>query len=673
MSSEVPFGPAGEVVFNRTYARPTVDGRETWYETCNRVAIGNLELVHGDCDNWEPTIWEEYRSLVRYMEKFAILPAGRHLWASGVTTMLFNCWVSHWDGPRLSDHFRFTSDRLFEGGGVGTNYSSKYLEKFGAPRRKIKVRISCDARHQDWDELAPYADTKLNDGLKVEDTREGWSRALTQLIDYAYSPETDRSLSTITFNLSGIRPSGSPLVSSGGTASGPAPLAVMLKKAAEVLNSCFANGYVSPLDAMLIDHAIAEAVVAGGTRRSARMSIVRWDDPCIFDFINCKQKTDSHWTTNISVEIDDEFLRMLGREGRGTRRGQLAEDVHRVACKAMLENGEPGYWNSSLSQLGETGTIVCTNPCGEIALEASEPCNLGHVNMDFFHDQPEDDLFEAHRLVTRFLMRATFGDVKDEGSRKILDRNRRIGVGHLGVQGYWAKNGVPYSEIPFYAPVMLKDLYREVRFEARRYAFELRIPEPVKVTDVAPTGSVAKLPGATEGIGALHSKWFEQRIRFSMRNPQEADTVLEAMEAGLRVETDQYDASGQTAIVVYPTENILVRQVRELGIDESVVQSADELTLRDMLGVQACYQQHWADNAVSYTCNISEGSVSQQELEEILSEFLPVLKGTTIMVDASRPQAPYTRITKEEFEAATTKSTADGINENCASGACPVR
>lgn len=681
MTTAVPFGPSGEIVYNRTYSRTKEGGgKETWPDTVRRVAKGNLALVHGrDATKWDATTVQEYYRLVHYMDQMALLPAGRHLWATGVANReyLFNCHVSGW-GESFADHFEFTFLRLMEGGGVGSNYSMKHLSRFGAPRRKVNLGITCrDENHKDIEELRPH----LNErslwyyGGDVEDSREGWAYALRELIEFHFegfrsdedAPWKAPDDYPLQFDVSGVRPSGSPLKTFGGTASGPAPFAAMMNKVNDILNAAHDRGFLTPMDAMEIDHAIAECVVSGGNRRSARMAIVAWDDPYVFDFLRCKQDTGLHWTTNISVEIDDRFLATMGYHGT------QAWDVHQLVVKGMLENGEPGYWNSSLSNHGEVEQVIATNPCGEIALQAWENCNLGHVNMDYFHDKTQDELVEAHQLMTRFLVRATFGDVNDPGQREVLHRNRRIGVGHLGVQGFWAKKGVAYTEIPKHAPAQLKFLYQVVSDSAVQIAHELRIPVPVKKTALAPTGSVAKLYGATESAQALHSKWFEQRIRFSKRDEAQFATVLEAMNKGFKVEDDVYDKSGMTAVVVYPTEHILLSQVRALGIDESVVQSQDELTVEDMLKVQAVYQTYWADNAVSYTVNIPEGSVDTDELAEVLESYLPVLKGTTVMVDASRPQSPYTRITREEYEAAIATAIADDTDLECATGACPVR
>lgn len=690
--SPTPFGPTGQVVFDRTYSRDKKDGtKETWDETCLRVIHGNIALIHGnDMGLWSREMIDEADLLYRYMRRFAIIPGGRQLWASGVEgrQFLFNCHVSGW-GEKFSDHFDFTFMRLMEGGGVGANYSTKYIRKYGAPKRSLDVGIFARPVHADFAELEPFTvfDEKDNGyWFHVEDSREGWARALVFMMDAAMSEAF--TYDQIVFDVSDVRPSGSELKTFGGTASGPGPLARMLLSVADVLNRTYCNHVITPIDAMEIDHAVSECVVSGGVRRSARMSIVAWDDPYILDFLRCKTDSGLHWTTNISVEIDNEFIRRLEIDDDPSKcQDMRAWIIHREVCGAMLKNGEPGYWNKDLANVGEVNEVIATNPCGEIPLEPWEACNLGHVNLDYFVDNDNalgfdwHSLAEAHRLMARFLVRSTFGDITDDKQRVIQDKNRRIGVGHLGVQGFWAKQGMKFSEVPRYTASggllsfdgILRRLKHEVRQAARDYAFELRIPEPVKVTTVAPTGSIAKMPGVTEGIHPVYSRWYERRIRFSKRSEKEFGQVLDYMAQGFKVEDDVYDSSGMTAVVVFPTEDILVAQVRAMGIDPSVVESADEISLRDMLSFQAMYQEHYADNGVAFTVNVPEGSLTVDELADTLKEFLPRLKGTTIMVDGSREQAPYTRITEAEYAVAKAKLIEDSTDESCASGACPVK
>src|ERR1700744_115742 len=146
MSVAVPFGPTGEVVYNRTYSRTKPDGtKETWPETVRRVVQGNLALVYGnDVMSWPNEILNEQERLAYYMNNFALIPAGRHLWATGVPgrQYLFNCHVAGW-GETLSEHYNFSFLRLMEGGGVGANYSGKHISKYGAPKRPVTPHIIC--------------------------------------------------------------------------------------------------------------------------------------------------------------------------------------------------------------------------------------------------------------------------------------------------------------------------------------------------------------------------------------------------------------------------------------------------------------------------------------------------------------------------------------------------
>lgn len=690
---ETPWGPNGKAVYDRTYSRQKANGKfEIWPETVSRVARGNLSLVYGDDSTWSDAVWQEFHDLCDYMERFAIIPAGRQLWASGVEgrQFLFNCHVSGW-GESFSEHFAFTFMRLVEGGGVGANYSTRLYQHYGAPKQDVEVHIFCREDHPDYAKLEPYLSRVNGEGARpdmiVEDTREGWATALSDVIDYSFEPQT-MAFGVVIYDLSNIRPEGSPLISSGGVASGPAPLAKMLLDTAEVLNRAYKAQEFTPVDIMEMDHVISVGAIAGGKRRSARMSMCHWEDPYIMEFLTSKEDGAKFWTTNISVEIDNDFIEYLNSPIGGTdHRLYQAHAVHQMVCEQVLKNGEPGYWNSDLSNEGEPGLIIATNPCGEIPLMPWENCNLGHVNLDAFVDldyplgYDVHDMIKAHKLTTRFLMRSTFGDVTDSKQRAIVDRNRRIGVGHLGVQAFFAKTyQLRYSEIAkardngLMGPRgLFRQLVNAVDTEAVEYAHELRIPVPVKKRTVAPTGSTAKMPGTTEGISAVYALWFEQRIRFSMRDEREFAQVQEYMSQGYKVEVDVYDETGATMVVVFPTENTLVSQMRELGLDVSLVESQDQISVRDMLEFQAFYQEVWADNAVSYTVNIPEGTVTPEELSGILLEYLPRLKGTTIMVDATRQQAPYTRITQEQYAVADAKRQSDAIDLECATGACPIK
>ncbi|ASZ75486.1 ribonucleotide reductase [Mycobacterium phage Kimona] len=671
----INWGPSGELVYNRTYSRTKPDGsKETWPETVRRVVDGNLALV--DARYHLPGEREE---LVRLITEFKAIPAGRHLWASGVKNAqhLFNCWVSGWtENP--SDHFEFTFMRLMEGGGVGANYSNRFLTPYKPVQQELYVHIVCDPDHPDYEAmkeagvLSTEYDPEWAGAFIVEDSREGWAAALVDLIDTHYRDEVAHFQRV--YDVSRVRAAGSKLKTFGGTASGPLPLARMLIDVCEILSEvAFVGGKLTGLDAMAIDHAIAQCVVAGGVRRSARMAMMAWDDPQIEEFVRCKANTGKHWTTNISVEVDAGFWHQL-KEGN-----KHAAKVLDWISEGMVANGEPGFWDSSVSNVGEPNEVICTNPCGEITLEAWEPCNLGHINLAaFVKDNGKVDyidLIRAHRLMTRFLIRATFSPVADPKSREVLDRNRRIGVGHLGVASFLALTGRKYSKAPEdkWFRKVLRELAAEVDESARKFAHELRIPVPVKTRTVAPTGTIAKMPGVSEGIHPIFAKYFNRRIRFSMLDDDQFETCQKYAADGYQVEEDLY--AKNTMVVTIPTKDSLVQEVVDrYGRDaEELVESAADLTLNQLLAFQALYQMAWADNAVSFTANVDPGTYTPADVQQQLRTFGGLLKGATIFPESSMPQAPYERITKKEYEAATAVDVADSVDEACASGACPIR
>ena len=686
----------GQQIYQRTYARPKPDGSlETWPETVARVVAGNLSL--GDSRHELPG---EREDLIDMMTKFEIIPGGRHLWASGVKgrQYLFNCHVSHW-GPEITDHFSFTFLRLMEGGGVGANYSNRYLAQYpeiqgfqhidstwlGNP---YSLHIVCDSTHPDYQTMkdAGLLSTEYVsdwDGCyAVEDSREGWADALTDLISTYYRPAKNRNR---VFDVSRVRPRGAKLHTFGGTASGPAPLAQMLHEVTDVMNARI-GAKLDGIGAMEIDHAIATCVVSGGVRRSARMAIMRWDDPQIFEFLSAKQTSGKHWTTNISVEVDNDFFRLQDQLTGEVNDADLnnsynAHTVMAAIAEGMLNNGEPGIWNSELSNVGEPNPVVATNPCGEIALEAWENCNLGHVNLAAFvgdsGDVDYDRMKQAHILMTRFLMRATNGDVNDSKQAATLARNRRIGVGHLGVASYLAMKGLRYSEAGDRASflLLLQRMSNSVDEAAAVYAHDLRIPVPVKKRTVAPTGTIAKLVGVSEGIHPIFAKYFLRRIRFSDVDAAQREQVEDYRTRGYHVEPCQYAAN--TTVVTIPTQDILMQNVTDrYGVEfaESVVQSVAELSAADMLKMQEVYQTYWADNAVSYTVNFNPSDMTVEGIAAVLREYGPTLKGTTFFPELSHAQPPYERITRADFELYSyLAEVGDGTDESCASGACPVR
>lgn len=418
----VEFGPIGEDVYYRTYSRKKKDGtQEDWYDTCARV-------VNGNCNYVPPQFIErdEPKRLFEMLVRMHVLPAGRHLWATGIgnnTAFVNNCFGASFT-KNFGDHFDFTFMRLMEGGGVGANYTWNFIEtrdgeKAWVPRTKVTVHLVCDPEHRDYDrdvelqggeeeiyggaywfkgdgkpggEVSDQPTKHSVTGLpnkphvkfhsllsdkyahdwdpsvangegpyfhRVMDSREGWRDVLVLLLDLLMS---DRGEVDLVVDVSNVRPYGTPLRSFGGKASGPEALVLLLLRTALFMVEKL-DKPLHGLDMMLLDHFIAMAVVSGGVRRSARMSMMHWKDPLIFDFINSKNpkpgQITGHWTTNISVVIDQEFLTAL------KKKDDHALKVYDAVFEAFWMNGEPGFVNASKHLEGEAPGAVfyVTNPC----------------------------------------------------------------------------------------------------------------------------------------------------------------------------------------------------------------------------------------------------------------------------------------------------------------------
>jgi adenosylcobalamin-dependent ribonucleoside-triphosphate reductase len=686
-----PWGPIGEPVYRRTYSQVKVDGRkENWHETVIRTVIGNVMLaarsqpasaagiIH-DEQYLEQLVAAgliekgEVEQLIELLLQFGGLPAGRHLNASGVKgrEFLFNCHAAGWDPKVPWDHFGFTFDSLMQGGGVGSNYSNRYMDTMPKLETGIDLHIVCQPDHPNLEEfyhlITPVVhDDRPNHGkvFVVPDTREGWVQAQDLIMQHAWTATgTFSREAKLVLDVSQIRPRGAPLKTSGGIACGPGPLVSMLSDFTKHLNSCFDRKLTS-VDAMILDHTSSACVVAGGKRRSSRMSVKNWMDKDIFEFINCKREDGSHWTTNISVETDDEFERAYN-EGY-----QHARDVARAIVLGCRSNGEPGFWNRSLAMKGERdpSLMFCPNPCGEIGLQMWENCNLGHINMQAFAMKSPAQMEEGFRLMTRWLMRATFGDIPNPRQREVVDRNRRIGVGFFGYHGFLALRGIKYSA-SHSSPEVKRALKRgkdRVAHEAYRYSQILGIPVPVKTTTIAPTGTLTALTGTSAGDQAVYAPWFIRRVRYSDMDPELAIKKLE----GYTTYTDP-DARN-TTIVDFYCEDPLVSKVVAEGMDPTIIEAQDDIPFEDSLRVQAMLQDVWADNAISHTVNLPPHMMpTEEEMEHTLMQYHGQLKGTTIFPDKSRRNAPLERITKEQFDAWGGRKEVTMVEVEC-KGGCPV-
>ncbi|MDA8317335.1 MAG: hypothetical protein M0010_19525, partial [Actinomycetota bacterium] len=313
--------------------------------------------------------------------------------------------------------------------------------------------------------------------------------------------------------------------------------------------------------------------------------------------------------------------------------------------------------------------------CGEVGLHfdptdgAGESCNLGSVDLAHF-GQDDAGARRAFELMARFLYRSTLNPHHDEPARRIELQNRRIGVGIMGLQGWCAAHGVTLSGFVD-APELhrkLESFRRAARRAADDLARALGTPRSVKVTAVAPTGTIAQLSGTTPGIHPVMARYFIRRVRYAHSDPQLQDLIA----AGHTVVTDIYAAN--TSVVEFVVRDLILdRHPAEL------IEQADELSAAQFFDVVATVQEHFCSpgdgNAISATAQIAPDT-DPDELIAALVCHLGRLKGITVFPRVSRELAPYEPLSEDEYLARSDWGlvlVGDSNDGECAGGACPIR
>lgn len=598
-----------------------------------------------------------------------------HRFVLGNGLLTGNCHTSGWDKENPALHFEFLFDHLMQGGGVGSNYSNRYIDLLPPIADNVELHILCSPSHPDYEAVKPYCSTKYSSEAMladpVEDTREGWVSVLSWILNAAWNDGEPRE---VFVDVTNLRAKGARLRGVGGVASGPFPLVVMATNVVRIINELGVDHKPVSIDVMNLDHEIARCVVSGNIRRSARIEVKSWLDGDIFDFIEFKNTTKDHWTANVSVEVDDLFFTSLKKR---TKRGDHARAVLDAIIDNVMQRGDPGIWNISLSSEDEVDGVFSPNPCGEIALPEFGACNLGHVNLTKFAEYRPNgcmdvypDLEKAWRLMTRFLIRATFSDFPSDIQRNVVERSRRIGVGFFGYHGFLALHGIKYSESHLDKSVQtfFRKSYEVIRDEARRYAFQLRIPEPIKVTTIAPTGTISKLAGVSEGAHPVYSPYFLLRVRYADNDPY----VEKAAKLGYKIEDDL--VAPNTKVIEMPMRDGMIDLLEAAGVDpDELLEARDEISVTDYMAVQAMLQREFVDNSIAFTIPVfpETNGINRDKLRTLLRKYLPVLKGTTIMPEQSIPQSPYEKISREDYESYDAKGVGHAVVE--CKGACPVR
>ena len=620
------FNGLGYIVYKRTYARIKENGQlEEWPETVARCINGAQKIGAGYTK-------KEAEKLFDLVFNLKCNFAGRGLWQLGTSTVdrfggnsLLNCWFT---AIRKPEDFCFIFENLMLGGGVG--YSIRREDVHEIPRIKKDVNITVKNTN-DADFIVP-------------DSREGWVRLLSKVLEAYFVTGKSFSYSTVL-----VRSAGKPIGGFGGTASGPEILVEGLEKITGVIKKREGKKLRS-LDVLDIANIIGSVVVAGNVRRSAEIAL---GDPDDYLYIKAKRwdlGNIPNWRamSNNTIYCDSY--------------DHIAEGV----WDGYAGNGEPyGFFNLRLSsKFGRTGEKAkenCegTNPCGEISLADKECCNLSELYLN--NISSKEELIECSTLLYKTQKAICALPFIHEDTNKIVHKNFRIGQGVTGIC-----QGLDDNKIEW-----LSDCYEALKKYDKKWSKERGWPESIKLTTVKPSGTLSLLAGATPGIHPAYSQHYIRRVRMSSQ-----DALVETCKSmGYHVEfVKNFDGTlnRDTVIVEFPCES---------GKNAKL---AKDMKAVDQLDLIKKIQSDWSDNAVS--CTVYYKKEELGEIKDWLGKhYKNNIKSVSFLLhnDHGFDQAPYEEIDENTYNKISSK--VKGISSlqiskgnvlqdlECEGGACPIR
>ena len=443
-----------EIIVHMKYAKflPNKDRRETWTELVTRNRKMHLKKY--------PELKDEIMKAYKLVLKKKILPSMRSMQFAGKPieispNRVFNCAYLPIDDWRA---FSETMFLLLGGTGVGYSVQKHHVEELPEIRK-------------------PNPNRKRR--FLIADSIEGWADAVKILVKSYFFDG-----STIKFDFSDIRPKGARLVTSGGKAPGPQPLKECLVKIKGMLHEKENGDKLSPIEVHDIVCHIADAVLAGGIRRAALISLFSADDNEMIS-----SKAGNWWELN-------------PQRGRANNSACLMR--HRVTKEFFLDlwkrvelsgAGEPGIYLSNDKDWG-------TNPCCEIALRPFQFCNLCEVNVSNIESQ--EDL-NARVKAAAFVGTLQAGYTEFHYLRPIWQRTTEkealIGVSMTGIG---SGTVLDYD---------MKQAAKVVKDENIRVAKLIGIKNAARCTTVKPAGTTSLTLGTSSGIHAWHNDFYIRRLR----------------------------------------------------------------------------------------------------------------------------------------------------------------
>jgi ribonucleoside-triphosphate reductase len=443
-----------DVTVHMKYAR--YDSEKFRRETFEEIIERNVAMH----TKKHPELKEEIEEAYKFVYDRKVLPSMRSMQFGGkpievAPNRIYNCAYMPIDDPRAFSEAMFL---LLGGTGVGYSVQTHHVEKL--------PEIS----------LPNLSRTRR---FLVGDSIEGWSDAVKALL-HSYFKGTSK----LRFDFSDIRPKGARLVTSGGQAPGPQPLKECLVKVEGILASKETGDKLTSIECHDIMCHIADAVLAGGIRRAALISLFSAGDG---EMISCK--SGNWWETNPQRGRANNSAVLLRHRIDKEYFSDLWERIRASGA------GEPGIYFSHDKDWG-------TNPCCEIALRPNQFCNLTEINVSNVSSQEE---YEARVRAATFIGTLQTSYTDFHYLRPVWQRNTEkdalIGVSMTGIASGHVLN------------LDMKTGAKIVKEENARVAALLGVNPAARTTCVKPAGTTSLTLGTSSGIHAWHSEYYIRRLR----------------------------------------------------------------------------------------------------------------------------------------------------------------
>lgn len=558
---------------------PELQRRETWEELVTR----NKEMHQKKY----PALYEEIEKAYKLVYDKKVLPSMRSLQFAGKpielnNTRIFNCSFLPLDDWRAFSEVMFL---LLSGCGVGYSVQNHHIEKL--PEIKVPTK------HKRY---------------LIGDSIEGWADAVRMLCKAFF---TGAPLPL--FDFRDIRPKGAQLITAGGKAPGAEPLKECLFNLQKIFERKQNGDRITSVEAHDMACHIADAVLSGGIRRAALISLFDLDDE---EMLTCK--FGKWWEENPQRGRANNSAVVL-------RHKIDEEEFFKLWKKIELSgSGEPGIYFSNDKDWG-------TNPCCEIALKPFQFCNLCEVNVSDVESQ--EDLNERVRAAAFIgTLQAAYTDfhyLRDIW-RKTTEKEALLGVGMTGIGS---------GAILKYDLKKAADLAKDVNAEI---AEKIGINKAARVTTVKPSGTSSLVLGTSSGIHAWHNDYYIRRIRVGKN---EAIYSYLAVNHPELVEDDFFKPTIQAVISVpqKAPEGSILRT-------ENVIDMLERVKRFNVQWVRKGHRKGANTNNVSATVSIKEGE--WEEVGKWMWSNKETFNGLSVLpyFGGSYTQAPFEDITKEQFD-----------------------